>query len=128
MAGCSGGGSGGGPSSDANPRDLLPDPPDGWTQGDVSQQSAGMVGAEAGYGAGYDDEGGQYYSVEILRWSSQSDAETEGLDVYESGWSVYVVRNNFGFAGKGPDVGKVVTLLGNSSALSQGYVEENDLK
>ncbi|NEU58935.1 hypothetical protein [Halorussus sp. MSC15.2] len=131
LAGCTGGGSGNDgpspPAEDANPKELLPDAPEGLTRTQSQQQSAGMVGAEAGYSAGYDDEDGNHYAVEILRWSSKKDAKDKGSGVYSDGWSVYVVLGNFGFAAKGPDVETAKELLANSSALTKQYVENNNL-
>ncbi|MFC3477269.1 hypothetical protein [Halobacterium litoreum] len=127
LAGCLGGSGGDGdaPDSDANPRDLLPTAPDGWTRSDVQQQSAGMVGAEAGFGASYHTAEDVRYAVEVLRWPSSGDANSEAPDVYDS-WPVLVTTGNFSFAGKGPDVGAVETLLGESSALTVEYVQKND--
>jgi hypothetical protein len=126
LAGCTGGDSAErAPPQDANPRDLLPAPPDSWTRTDVQQQSAGFVGAEAGFGASYEGPDGVRYAVEVLRWSSGSDAESKAPGVYDSGWPVLVVAGNFSFAGKGPDVETVETLLGSSSALTVEYVRAN---
>lgn len=128
LAGCSGISSGPSPPDEnANPQELLPEPPDGWTQTQSSQQSAGLVGAEAGYGAGYDDSSGTHYGVEILRWSSNDEAKNRGKEVYSGGWSVYTVNGNFGFAGNGPDVDSVYLLLGGSSALTKKYAKNNNI-
>jgi hypothetical protein len=129
LSGCSGddGQSGGTspPDRDANPETLLPDPPEGWAQTGTQEQSAGMVGAEAGFAGDYEDSEGNGYDIEILRWSSESDAE-DGAEVYSSGWPVYVVHGNFSFAAKGADVDKTVTLLSNSPSLSVDYIEQNN--
>lgn len=122
------------PPGDASPQDLLPAPPDGWSQGETIEQNVESTGAEAGYGGFYTDpEGGEYY-VEILRWPSAGDAEAgwEGTyDGADSRWLAYVSRANFSFAGNGPDNEKVggaaVTLLGNSPALTEAYVTENNV-
>jgi len=127
LAGCLGGSGGDGdaPDSDANPRDLLPAAPDGWTRSDVQQQSAGIVGAEAGFGASYHTPEDVRYAVEVLRWPSPGDANSDAPDVYDS-WSVLVTTGNFSFAGKGPDLAAVETLLGESTALTVEYVRNNN--
>lgn len=128
LAGCAGGSGGlSPPPADANPKNLLPETPDGWRKTQGQEQAAGMVEAEAGYSGGYRDRSGAYYGVEILRWSSNSDAKEKGQEVYSSGWPIFVVIGNFGIAGKGADVGKLVMLLSNSSALSRDYIVNNNL-
>lgn len=132
-AGCSGGNSGSndtpsGPSSDANPKDLLPDAPEGWTSDDPSQLSAGMVGADAGFYQKFRDPDGNGYPVEILRISpSNDDVNVDDLVSVYSDWTSYVARNNFGFASKGPDVDSVYMLLGGSSVLTEEYARNNDM-
>ncbi|MFB6250855.1 MAG: hypothetical protein ABEI27_04055 [Halobellus sp.] len=123
------------PPSDADPRALLPEPPEGWEQGELVEQTADSlesVGAEAGYGAFYTDADGGEYFVEILRWPSAGDAESAWEETYSDSpsWVVYVTRNNFSFAANGPDADgvedQVVTLVGNSPALTDGYVDGNN--
>lgn len=127
LAGCSGGdGDSNGPDSDANPKDLLPEAPDGWqVDTEANEQFASMIGAEAGFQRSFDDPTGDHYSVEFYRFPSQGDAN-DAKSTF-SGWTAYVVRNNFGFAGNGADVEKVYLMLGNSSALTEEYARNNDL-
>ena len=120
------------PASDADPRGLLPAPPEGWEQGELVEQtedSLESVGAEAGYGAYYtDSDGGEYY-VEVLRWPSAEDADAGWEETYSESrsWVVYASRAEFSFAGNGPDESDVesavVTLIGNSPALTESDVE-----
>jgi hypothetical protein len=127
MAGCSGDdGDSNAPDSDANPRDLLPEAPEGWTTTTAAnQQAASMIGAEAGFQRAFDDPDGVHYVVEFYRFPSKGDAE-ETADFY-SDWTAYVVRGNFGFAGNGPDVDKVYLMMENSPALTEEYVRDNDM-
>lgn len=123
------------PPSDADPREFLPEPPTGWEQGELVEQTADSlesIGAEAGYGAFYTDpDGGEYY-VEVLRWPSAGDAESGWAETYSESpsWLVYVTRNNFSFAANGPDTDgvaeAVVTLVGNSPILTEGYIDRSN--
>ncbi len=87
------------------------------------EQAAGMVGAEAGYAADYEDPDGNQYDVEILRWGSEREAEN---DEYPSQWSVHVATGNFTFAGKGSDINKLTMLLSNTSSLTEEYIRKNN--
>lgn len=87
-----------------------------------------MVGAQAGYGAAYDDPEGDMYAVEVLRWAFPKKAQRRGNDLYSGEWPVYVTLGNFGFAGQGPNVDEVHTLLDHSPALPPGYSKENNMK
>lgn len=127
LSGCSSSGGPSPPDRDENPENLLPEPPEGWTQTGSQEQFAGMVGAEAGFAADYEDSEGNRYDVEILRWTSKSDAEEDGAEVYSSGWPVYVVHGNFSFAGKGANVDKTVTLLSNSPSLTTEYINNENM-
>jgi hypothetical protein len=127
LAGCSSSGGPSPPDENENPANLLPEPPEGWTQTGNQEQSAGLVGAESGHAGDYEDSGGNQYDIEILRWTSESDAKEDGGEVYESGWPVYVVHGNFGFAAKGPDVDETVMLLSNSPSLTTEYINQNNL-
>jgi hypothetical protein len=124
IAGCSGGdGDSNAPDPDANPEDLLPEAPEGWEVDDEpQQQAAGMIGADAGFGQAFNSPSGSRYPVEIFRFSSESDAQDA-----EAYWTAYVVRGNFTFAARGPDIDNVYQLLGNSSALTEEYARNNDI-
>lgn len=136
LAGCSGGNSGNGlspPDENADTQGLLPEPPDSWEKVSEQEQLAGTIGAEGGYAANYnspDNVGGDVvdadYRVEILRWSSDSDAESESQGIYAED-PVLVTLGNFSFAGKGPNVDDLVLLLSNSSALTEEYIRNNNM-
>lgn len=123
------------PADDTDPSELLPDPPDGWEQTEIveqSQSSLDSIGAEAGIGAFYTDPDGGEYFVEITRWPSESDSESGWEEVYSEGpsWIVYVASGNFSFAANGPDStdveGSIVTLLSNSPPLTEEFITGND--
>jgi hypothetical protein len=101
----------------------LPEAPEGWEVDDEpQQQAAGMIGADAGFGQAFNSPSGSRYPVEIFRFSSESDAQDA-----EAYWTAYVVRGNFTFAARGPDIDNVYQLLGNSSALTEEYARNNDI-
>jgi len=115
------------PAADANPRDLLPVAPDGWTADDPQQQLAGFIDAEAGYGRGYTSSDGAHYAVECYRFADRAAAVDAASGFEDSGWTAYVVWENVAFAAKGPDVDLVFDLLGHSSALSTSEAREHDV-
>jgi|AntRauMinimDraft_3_1070383.scaffolds.fasta_scaffold03661_2 hypothetical protein len=116
------------PAPDTNPRGLLPTPPDGWEiETEANQQAAGMIGAEAGYSRSFDGPNGDHYAVEFYRFPSNSDARDQASRFSDFGWSVYVARGNFGFAGKGPDVDNVYLMMGNSTAMTEEYARKNNM-
>jgi len=124
LAGCSGGG---GDSNaldpDANPEELLPEAPVGWEVDDEPlQQTAGIIGAESGFEQAFNAPSGNRYPVGVYRFSSESDAEDS-----DPFWTAYVVRGNFTFPARGPDIDNVYQLLGNSPALTEEYARNNDI-
>jgi hypothetical protein len=124
IAGCSGGdGDSNAPDPDANPEDLLPEAPEGWEVDDEpQQQAAGMIGADAGFEQAFNAPSGNRYPVGAYRFSSEGDAEDSGPF-----WTAYVVRGNFTFPARGPDIDNVYQLLGNSPALTEEYARNNDM-
>jgi hypothetical protein len=121
------------PPEDADPADLLPETPDGWEKtGDGPV--AGMGPVDDGHWANYASPAGVTYNVEVARFESADAAASapSEWDLYTDK-PVYVTRGNFGFAGGGVmnggeiEVNNLVTLLGDSPALSEEYVRDNNI-
>lgn len=112
---------------EADPMTYLPADGDGWTRTTAFEiTGATGVGAERGVEGQYDHDAevGEF-AVEILRWSSAGDATDLGQRVYDSGWQVFVTRGEFSFAAAGPSRDRCRELLARSSALSEGYLDDN---
>lgn len=111
---------------DTNPRELLPEAPDGWTVDEPAlEQAASMIGAEVGYQRSFTSESGEHYAAGFYRFAEAGDDVEEATELMES-WTAYIVRGRFGFAGDGADADKVYLMLGNSSALTEEYARENN--
>ena len=94
---------------------------------EADQQAAGLIGAEAGYSRSFDEPDGAHYAVAFYRFSSNSDAKEQAPQFSDFGWSVYVARGNFGFAGKGPDMDNVYLMMEHSSAMTEEYARNNNI-
>jgi len=128
VAGCGGDSGDNELDPDANPRHFLPAAPEGWEiDTNANQQAAGLIGAEAGYSRSFDGPNDAHYAVEFYRFPSETAAEDEASVFETSGWSAYVVRGNFAFAGRGPDLDSVYLMLGNSPALTEEYARNNNI-
>lgn len=110
----------------ADPAEFMPETPQGWSLDDCQEQQAGIVGAEAGWGCSWQDADDRHHAVEILRWKTSDEAREGGDKVYASGWTVYVAKGNFGFAGKGASHDSVVFLLSHSPVLDDAYIRANE--
>lgn len=113
-------------SPDAAPAEYLPSPGEPWERVDTNEVAAQQAGAVAGVAATYGrpDET-EEFNVEILRWPSSDDARQTAPNYY-GGWKVFVRREQWSFAARGPDHDRVTALLGHSPVLTTPWVREYD--
>lgn len=112
------------PDEDADPEDLLPDPPEGWEQTLSNEQQAGMIGAVESHVRNYNSPDGREYAVECNRFANEGDA---AADEYPSDiYSVHVVNGVFTFAGRGPDTDQLIMLMATSSVLTADFIRDNN--
>lgn len=127
LAGCSGGDEdSGAPDADTNPKELLPETPEGWTVDEEAlEQGASIIGAEVGFQRTFTSERGEHYAAEVYRFPESGDDVEEAVEVFES-WIAYIVRGHFGFAGDGADIDNVYMMLGKSLGLTEEYARNNN--
>jgi len=124
------------PDTDASPRDLLPEPPDGWRRTNTREIGEGFQpesGIETGRSGTYTPDGETGYRVGVYRFASKSDATEIASQTEERGeffnWIYAVQHGNFIIGGthSGGTDDNLLSLLANSSALTQQYITENNL-
>lgn len=119
-------------SADAAPRDLLPDPPEGWSLVDTRPTEEDPPVEEAGRIGVYADDGGTRYAAAIYRYAEQSTADTLVAEWDENGhpnFDVALATGAFVVAGAhqdgSPDA--LVELLGRIEGLDADYVGANSV-
>ena len=124
------------PEADASPKELLPEPLDGWDRTNT-REIGGAFGADDGIETGrsgtYTPDGETGYQVGIYRFASESDATEIASVIEEQGEFfnfMYAVQNsNFLIGGRHSDGTdeNLLSLLANSRILTKPYITENNL-
>lgn len=121
------------PDPATHPRELLPEPPEGWRVTGTDDLEAEMTGADLGAGAHYVGPDGSNYSLTVLRWPSERRAK-KAQELYRGGsmdmWLVNGVfmflvdyeRDGPGYHGNASNAEELLTY---SEALNEACVEES---
>lgn len=123
LAGCSGG-----DNSDADPEEVAPDTPEGWTK-DTDGTLAPPDEAESGYYAYFIDPNGTEYRIEVIKFSSNSAADSYTYSDSSFGWTHEASVGKYFFACRldtDTDENNCVELLTNTPKVSESDIEYNN--